>query len=59
MDKTTDVGMWFMWFNTKKGGGVENETRQDEGNMKRENNSSRHQSSNIIHKGKLQWRERV
>lgn len=42
-----------MWFNMEKGGGVDNETRKDEGKMKRENNSSRYQSSNIIHKGKL------
>lgn len=59
MNKNTDVGMWFMRFNTERGGGVDNETRQDEGNMKSENNSSRHQTTNIISKGKLQWREGV
>lgn len=35
MNKNTDVGMWFMSFNTERSGGVDNETRQDKGNMKR------------------------
>lgn len=42
MNKTTDVGMWFVWFTVERGWGVDTENRQDKGNMKRENNSSGH-----------------
>lgn len=51
--------MRFMWFNMERDEGADNKTKQDEGHMKRENNSSRHQTPNIISKGNFQWREGV
>lgn len=42
MNKTTGVGMWFVWFNVESGWGVDIKNRQDKENAKRENNSSGH-----------------
>lgn len=36
MNKTTDMGMCFVWFTVERGWGVDIKNRQDKGNMKKE-----------------------